>query len=186
MHRSVWWVGGTALVAIALTCSSPVPEADRLVVLVRHAEKAAEPSDDPPLTEAGLARAAALAASLDGAGIGSVIVTPFRRTRETAEPVAAAAGIDATVIEITGGMAQHLEAVVQAVRARPPGEPVLVVGHSNTIPAIIGALGGPSLPDLCESEYANLFIMVLPARGTPRLVEASYGTPDTAEAEACH
>lgn len=185
MHRSAWWVGSIALAVTAMTCSSPAPEADRLVVLVRHAEKAVEPSDDPPLTEAGLARAAALAAALEGAGIGSVIVTPFRRTRETAVPLATAAGIAPTVVDVAGGMTQHLEAVVGAVRSRPPGEPVLVVGHSNTIPAIIGALGGPTLPDLCDSEYANLFVMLLPARGTPRLIETSYGLPDAAGAEAC-
>jgi len=185
MRRPVWWLSGTALATIALTCASPATEPDRLVVLVRHAEKATEPSDDPPLTEAGLARARALAVALDGAGIGSVIVTPFRRTRETAEPLAAAAGIAPTVVDVAGGLAQHLEAVAQAVRARPPGEPVLVVGHSNTIPAIIGALGGPTLSDLCDSEYANLFVMLLPPSGPPRLVEASYGAPDAVGADAC-
>ena len=185
MRPSVWWVGGIALAAIAFTPASPATQADRLVVLVRHAEKAVEPSDDPPLTEAGRARAAALAAALDGAGIGAVIVTPFRRTRETAQPLAAALGIAPTAVDVKGGMAEHLEAVIRAVRSRPPGEAVLVVGHSNTIPAIVGALGGPRLPDLCDSEYANLFVMILPERGTPRLIEASYGAPDAAGADAC-
>jgi hypothetical protein len=55
-----------------------------LVLLVRHAEKAAEPADDPPLTAAGAERAQALATALQDAGVTAIITTPLRRTRETA------------------------------------------------------------------------------------------------------
>jgi len=185
MHRGFWAVSA-ALAAVALTYSSPASEPDRLVVLVRHAEKAADPPDDPSLSDAGHARAAALASALDGAGIGAVIVTPFRRTTETAGPLAAAAGLTPLVVDVERGMAAHLEAVAKAVRALPAGLPVLIVGHSNTIPAIIGALGGPTLPDLCETEYARLFVMVLPSESPPRLVEASYGAPDPPGSDTCH
>ena len=185
MHRATWAVG-TALAAIGLTCSSPRDEPDRLVAFVRHAEKAVEPTNDPPLTQQGRDRAGALAAALETAHVGAVISTPFRRTIETAEPLTTSLGLTPTVVDVAGGLPQHIEAVTQAVRARPPGEAVLVVGHSNTIPAIIGALGGPTLPDLCEGQYADLFIMLLPARGPPRLVHASYGEPDAPESDSCH
>jgi len=54
------------------------------VLLVRHAEKAAEPADDPPLTAAGAERAQALATALQDAGVTAIITTQLRRTRETA------------------------------------------------------------------------------------------------------
>jgi len=41
---------------------------------------------------------------------------------------------------------------------------VLVVGHSNTIPAVVKALGGPEVT-IGENEYDNLFILV-PGTGT--------------------
>lgn len=157
--------------------------AERLVVLVRHAEKAAEPRADPPLTEAGQARAAALAAATEAAGIGAVVVTPFARTRETAAPVAAARGLTPVEVPVAGSMAAHVAAVADAVRAQPAGVSVLVVGHSNTIPAIVTALGGPALADLCDNQYAVLYVLSLPAAGAARLVTASYGAADPPPAD---
>jgi broad specificity phosphatase PhoE len=64
--------------------------APTVVVVVRHAEKAATPANDPPLTEAGVARAKALAVVLADADVQAVISTPLVRTRETARPTAEA------------------------------------------------------------------------------------------------
>jgi broad specificity phosphatase PhoE len=75
-------------------------------------------------------------------------------------------------------VATHAAAVAQLIRARYAGKTVLVVGHSNTIPAIIAALGGPALPDLCDSAYGNLFTLHLPPAGTVRLEHKHYGAPD--------
>lgn len=47
-----------------------------------------------------------------------------------------------------------------AVR-RHAGRTVLMVGHGNTIPAIITALGGPKLADLCDAQYSMLFTLVI-------------------------
>ena len=109
-----------------------------LVLLVRHGEKAAAPADDPPLTEAGLARAQALRAALADAGVQHVIATPRRRTGDTARPLAQALGLTPELVPLSAG-ATHVAAVADAVR-RHAGEVVLVVGHSNTVPAIVGAL----------------------------------------------
>jgi len=62
---------------------------------------------------------------------------------------------------------------------------VLVVGHSNTIPAIIAALGGPRMPDLCDPEYAGLYVLIIRANGTVSLARASYGAADPPDAAAC-
>jgi phosphohistidine phosphatase SixA len=152
-----------------------------LVILVRHAEKAAVPGDDPPLSEGGAARAAALRAALADAGVRHVIATPRRRTSDTAKPLAEALGLTPELVPLQG---DHVKAVADAVRRRR-GEVVLVVGHSNTIPAIVGALGGPKLRDLCDPQYAQLFVLALPAAGAPRLVRGQYGAADPADAGSC-
>ncbi|HSJ64898.1 MAG TPA: phosphoglycerate mutase family protein [Gemmatimonadaceae bacterium] len=155
------------------------------VVLVRHAEKAAGPGADPALSEAGVARARSLAAVLADAGVGHVITTQFQRTRATAAPFADGAGVTPATVPATSDFAGHVRAVADAVRALPAGAAVLVVGHSNTIPAIIHALGGPEMPELCESEYDKLFILELDATPQPRLVRGRFGAPDDPAAPPC-
>lgn len=155
-----------------------------LVILVRHAEKAAEPANDPPLTPAGVQRARDLAAALKEAGVDAVVTTQFERTRATAAPLVAQLGITPQVVRASGSTASHAQEVAAAVRALPAGQTVLVVGHSNTIPSIIAALGGPRLPDLCDPQYATLFVLSLDAL-PPSLVRASYGVPDAPESDGC-
>jgi phosphohistidine phosphatase SixA len=155
-----------------------------LVLLVRHAEKAADPKDDPSLTAVGMERARALAAALRDAGVEAIITTQLRRTRETARPLAEARGLTPEVVEIRGGgMEGHARAVAAAVR-RHAGATVLVVGHSNSVPAIIAALGGPRQPDICDSVYGILFVLV-PGAGEARLVRSRYGAADPDPAPDC-
>jgi broad specificity phosphatase PhoE len=96
-------------------------------------------------------------------------------------------GIPITVVTVDRArIVEHPAELWRRIVAEHRGETVLVVGHSNTIPAIIGALGGPAMPELCDAEYANLFVLSMPARGRPRLVRASYGAPDAAGASGCN
>jgi broad specificity phosphatase PhoE len=148
------------------------------VILVRHAEKASATDRDPVLSEVGIQRAKDLAAALADAGVGSVITTQLQRTRLTAADVLAATKL--TPIVVNAGGATHAADVAAAVKARPAGEVVLVVGHSNTVNAIIGALGGPKLTDICDSQYSNLFIMQM-GGPTPKLIRANYGKADPAD-----
>ena len=178
-------VAAAVVVSLALATGPGHAQKDRLVVLVRHAERAAEPADDPGLTMAGEARADALREVLAAAGINAVITTQLRRTQRTAAPLADQLRLTPMVIRTGGGVGAHARAVADAVRSRAAGEAVLVVGHSNTVPAIIGALGGPGMPDLCDAEYATLFTLVLPAEGTPRLIRSIYGAPDPPQASDC-
>ena len=157
---------------------------DKLVFIVRHAEKANATDTDPSLSEAGKARAVALAAALRDAAITDVLVTPRKRTIETAQPLARARQLTAHVVPFGVSTPDHVAAVANAVR-RAKGRAVLVVGHSNTVHLIVAALGGPRLPELCDAQYASLFIVRLPARGAPSLVRALYGAPDPPEAATC-
>lgn len=153
-----------------------------VVVLVRHAEKALQPGEDPPLTAEGLQRAEALAATLWNAGVSAVITTQWVRTKQTAAPVAALPGVTSRqeVVPTQRDIRAHAEAVARAVR-RHAGGAVLVVGHSNTIPAILAALGGPRLPDICDSAFDDLFVLS-PAADGAHLVKSRYGPPSPRDA----
>jgi bisphosphoglycerate-dependent phosphoglycerate mutase len=55
------------------------------------------------------------------------------------------------------------------------GKTILVVGHSNTVPSIVAALGGPRFKDFCEPEYDNLIVMVLDVEAGVRTLRTRYG-----------
>lgn len=169
------------LFSAGFAATAAAQNAPTVVILVRHAEKAAAPANDPPLTDAGVARAKALAVLLSDANIEAVIATPTVRTRETAGPTAEAHGITIETVAFAPA-AVHAKAVAEAVM-KHGGKTVLVVGHSNTVAAIVASLGGPKLADLCDTQYSTLITMVLDGQ-TVRVIRSSYGiaTPDTPEA----
>jgi broad specificity phosphatase PhoE len=145
------------------------------VIIVRHAEKV-DDSTDPALADRGVRRADALAAALADAGVQAVYTTQYRRTRDTAAPVATLLGLQPVVIASSGAStADHAAEIAATVRARHTGSTVLIVGHSNTVPAIIQALGGPDVGHIEDDMYSNLFIVVIDEQGT-RLIRATYGT----------
>src|ERR1700720_2165791 len=74
----------SALVATATVQST--------IFIVRHAEKA-DATKDSDLSEAGRARAEALAKMLKDAKINAIYATEFKRTQQTAAPLAKALGI---------------------------------------------------------------------------------------------
>jgi broad specificity phosphatase PhoE len=178
------------ILAISLALAGPVAaeEGDRMVVyLVRHAEKAAEPRRDPGLTPAGEARARALAERMADAGLDGVVTSQFRRARATAAPTAAALGLEPVVVPYRWRKSEsHGAEVAAAVRGRFAGGAVLVVGHSDTVPAIVAALGGPELERLCEpTEYAALFTLVVVDGAETTLERSAYGRPDPPRPPEC-
>lgn len=129
------------------------------VVFLRHAEKATLPADDPPLSAAGKSRAKLLADVLADAGVSAIFVTQYKRTGQTAAPLAARVHVNPQVI-----LAANNRELFQAIRKVQDGV-VVVVGHSDTIPTIIAELGGPSVV-IPESEFDNLFILIAAPSGT--------------------
>jgi broad specificity phosphatase PhoE len=79
-------------------------------------------------------------------------------------------------VPIGGGVPAHAQAVAAAVRAHA-GKAVLVVGHSNTITAIATALGAPAMPDLCDGDYDQLFVLEIPPSGPTRFARLRFGVP---------
>ena len=150
-------------------------ETSTTVILVRHAEKAPEAKDDPPLDSAGEARAAALVEAVRSAGITAIYSTPWKRTQQTAAPVAAKLGIPVTTFDVRPGERSYGEMYAAEILAKQRGRVVLIVGHSNTVPAILRGLGVPEVAAIRDSEYDNLFIVTVPEAGPVRVVRAKFG-----------
>jgi len=174
-----WMLAGTLLAATAAQAEP------NLVVVVRHAEKSGEPANDPALSPAGQQRALALAAALESARITSIITTPYRRTRETALPLAKRLGIQPQVVAPKSGETAESHVADVATLVRKQTGQVLVVGHSNTAPAIVQALGGPKLLELCETSFGHAFVVVAPKTADSTVLRLRYGQPDAGPADDC-
>lgn len=151
------------------------------VVIVRHGEKMSE-TGDPDLSPAGKARAEALKTAMAAFPIQRVFVTEYKRTQQTAAPTAAAFGVTANILPARTSPA----ATADSIRKMPAGSAALVAGHSNTVGKVVEALGGPKLYDLCDQEYATIFVVELTPGSPAKLLRLSYGVPDAPEATACH
>lgn len=157
-----------------------------LVTVVRHAEKAPLPADDPVLSVAGTTRARALDSVMRKFPVTDVVVSQLHRTRLTAADVIARTGAVVHVVAIgSAGIAAHIQSVADTVRAiagsRGRGA-VLVVGHSNTVTQIVDALGGGSVLPLCDSQYSQLFVLRGRLGGATALTRSTYGAADPVDA----
>jgi len=161
--RALLWL----LIAIALHASPALANdpGETVVILLRHAEKAAEPGRDPDLSDAGQRRAKALARHFADPPLAAVYATPYRRTQLTAAPIAAAHTLPITVRPA----GESPEALAHTLRQRHAGQRVLLVGHSNTVPAIAAALSGEAVEPMPESEYDRYFTVVISASGETTL-----------------
>ena len=116
-------------------------------------------ANDPELSEAGRARAQSLATTLKDAGITAIFTTQYKRTQQTAEPLAKAIGIQITVVN-----ANDAAGLIEKVKAATGN--VLVVGHSNTVSDVLGKIGVANPPKLADTDYDNLFVVADKAKPT--------------------
>lgn len=161
----IWTIALTLGTSTAFAQTQPVT-----VILVRHAEKDVQPANDPPLTAAGVARAAAIAASLKDAGVAVVITNQFARTGQTAQVIADSLHVS-VVREPLTNLAIWTAALAKRVKEHG-GHTIVIVGHSNTFGPISKALGGPVLPDAPDSEYDNLYFLTVQDGQPTRVVRA--------------
>ncbi len=144
------------------------------VIVIRHAEKQLDGGADPPLTAAGEARAALLA-NLFGnpkspGHIDSIFVSPPLRNRLTAAPLASRLGLTPQIAP-----QNDPRALVRRVLREHAGERVLIVGHADTVPAMVAALSGRSdIPPIGPEEYGTMYIVTVPRLGPAMLLRLSY------------
>jgi 2,3-bisphosphoglycerate-dependent phosphoglycerate mutase len=134
--------------------------AQNTVFVVRHAERAdtgalASPmmASDPDLSDAGKVRAESLATTLKDAGITAIFTTEYKRTQQTAAPLAKALGLQVTTVS-----ARDMPGLIEKVKASNGN--VLVVGHSNTVGDVVSRLGVTDAVKLGDNDYDNLFVVV--------------------------
>jgi phosphohistidine phosphatase SixA len=159
-----------------------------VIVLVRHAEKASQPKDDPPLTAAGTHRAQHLATVLRDTKLNAIITTQYLRMRSTAQPTASALELTPEILPVkdvynSAEIDAHVKGIAGTLRKHAGGS-VLVVAHGNMISEIIAALGGPQLPRICDPVYDHLFLLA-PTSEKIQFVSARYGTPSPPPGPDC-
>ena len=153
-------------------------QATTTMIFVRHAEKAGPSAEDPGLTPAGQRRAEELARQLVDAdvvaGIDAIYSTPYRRTRETVQPVADALDLPVNIYEPVDDSEDFLDGLVK----KHKGKIILIVGHSDTIPVMIADLGASKkVPPIAEDEYDNIYIISIPWFGKTKTIRLRFGEP---------
>lgn len=143
-----------------------------VIYLVRHAEKSEVNPQDPELSPAGQARAQLLVHLLTNADLDAVWSTNTIRTRTTAGPVAEAHGLS-----IESYDPRSIGELAASLKER--GGRHLVVGHSNTTPSFVEALGGDPLSPIVDPEYDRFYIVTVAPDGHVETVLIRFGEPFT-------
>lgn len=129
-------------------------------ILVRHAEKASDGTDDPDLKPEGLERAAKFAALFKNTSVDAVYSTRYKRTRNTVAPLAQQKGLEVQIYDAAK------PETIDAIISKYAGGTVVIGGHSNTIPQIANLLTGKdeykTFPD---ADYGNILIVTVLERG---------------------
>lgn len=172
---------GAILLAAACTpncsCEQARPQVEKVTVfVVRHAEKQPVPETapvdarkDPPLSAKGQLRALGLPEDLPVGELDAIYVSKFERSRQTAAAVVAVTGLEPIVYA-----ADDSKALAARLLART-GEQVLVVGHSNTIPELLGELGVAETIEIRDDQYGDLFVVRVEGEGKVVLERRRYG-----------
>jgi broad specificity phosphatase PhoE len=138
--------------AVAILLSSQPLLAQKAIIFVRHAERL-DTSTDSVLSAKGEERAARLAKQLKDSGITAIYTTQFQRTIKTAEPIAKAIGVTPEVVPST-----EQAKLVGRLKTQHANDVVLIVGHSNSIPALLKELGVKQNITIAEEQYDDLFV----------------------------
>lgn len=144
-----------AIVVLSVLTAAFAQQPVTTFILVRHAEKdMTQSTPDPDLSAEGHARAMRLALLFEKADIAAVFSTPFRRTRQTVEPLAAGKKL------VVQQYALHDEKAMDKIFAAYKGKTVLVSGHSNTVPQLLNYITGDSkYTTFDDLDYGNIIIV---------------------------
>lgn len=163
------------IISIILFACQQEPVADDMnelttIILVRHAEKDNDGTKNPPLIEAGLIRAQALADMLRETKIQALYSTNYIRTTSTLAALAEQKQL--TIKKYTAFDFDELKQLCDT----HAGETIVISGHSNNIPWIVNMLTGEgSLSDFDEKDYDNLIIVSLSKSGKGKFIHLNYG-----------
>jgi 2,3-bisphosphoglycerate-dependent phosphoglycerate mutase len=144
----------TALVLIFFYPAFSQDQKITTFILVRHAEKASDGSDNPDLSADGAARAQKLLSLLKNSSIAAIYSTKYKRTQNTIAPIAKEKGIAVVSYE------KFDVAALSDLASKHSGAILLIAGHSNTIPQIANALLGKNdFQNFPDTEYGTILIV---------------------------
>lgn len=135
---------------LILVLGAAVPAAAAPVYHVLRHLHTPEGVSDPDLTDEGQRHARLLAERFKAGEIAAIYVNSTKRTQQTAAPLAAKLGVTPKFYDPrdTAGLVGMMKAETG---------PVLVVGHSNTVPDIVEALGGERPAPLGHPDFGDIW-----------------------------
>jgi len=137
------------LLAFACFFAAPALAKEPPIYVTRHYDTPAG-ERDPDLLPQGNARADKLAKWFRGKKLKAIYVSDFKRTRQTAAPLATARRIAVETYD-------PRDTPTIVARARAAKAPVLIVGHSNTVPDIVQQLGGERPAELKHEDFGDVW-----------------------------
>jgi len=146
-----------AINAVAFAQEKPITT----FILIRHAEKdLTQSTNDPDLAVEGKARTQRLNEVLKKTDIQAIYSTPFKRTQQTVESLAAAKNL-----KVLSYQANKMEEIDNMIKQHAGGT-ILLSGHSNTVPQILNFLIGEEKYKVLEDgDYGNIIIVSITERG---------------------
>jgi len=125
------------------------------IYIVRHGERL-NTSDTTSLSEAGYERAETLALVMADKNLDSIFVSPYARTRQTAQPIAERLGI--VPVEYNPRPTELIASRLKRIK----GKNILVVGHSDTILEVVKWLEAkPARQKIESTDFDNLLIVTI-------------------------
>lgn len=135
-----------------------------IVYIVRHAEKVDENTD--ALSPPGKARAKTLQWMLRDVSFDTIYSTNTKRTKSTVKPIAASCGVNITAYSPRSG------SLAKTIKQKSSDKTVLVSGHSNTVPPLLGELG-VKIDEKILAGYDDLFIVFIVRDSQGEIVSTS-------------
>lgn len=155
------------LFAIILSQLSGAQQGSRTVYVVRNAETASAAAD--ALSPAGQKRAQCLAETLKDSGINKIFVSDVKATQQTAEPLANALKIKASVVP-----ARDSSTLARNVLYSAGTGDILLVGDRNTLQVTISRLQGGTPKPIAENEYDRMFVLTITDGGGAQTAMLRY------------
>ena len=147
-----------ATVVVGFAIVGAAQSTDKTVILVRHAEKAPVAADstsgDVDLSSEGRERAIRFAAVAKRFRPGEIFATAYKRTQQTAEPIAKLRGKAIQIYDAS----KHPELIDLILKSK--SKRFVVVGHSNTIPFLANLLAKKEVfKQLPDTEYGVIYVI---------------------------
>ena len=138
----------------------PVPQPGPDFYVMRHLDTPTG-ATDPDLTPEGQSKAEALANWFTGEPPAVIFVSDTKRARQTAAPLAAKLGLIPVVYD-----PRSTPGLIAEILKSP--NPALIIGHSNTVPDIVAALGGARPEPIAHDQFGDIWHISGPRRTVTR------------------